>query len=264
MLGQYVQVGIGILRTFIADTKAIMAQTGDAATGEVEADNVTWMQHVGLISRPPKPVAGKQSAEAVSLRFHDHDVIVASRDLRGLELAGQLGEGETCIYAAGPDGQGQARLLVKGDGAIAMYALKGNAPGGDSVTMQLLPSGEIHLAGPFGGLSITDGKVTMMTGAGAGVQLDASGVSLLGQTIVANGSVVLGDASGTGVATQASQVPVVAALTALCVALQPFANFPTIAGLSGGTSSAVAGAAAALATVLALPTNYSLSVKAAT
>lgn len=264
MLGNYVQVGIGILRTFIADTKAIMAQTGDAATGEVEADNVTWMQHVGLISRPPKPVAGKQSAEAVSLRFHDHDVIVASRDLRGLELAGQLGEGETCIYAAGPDGQGQARLLVKGDGAIAMYALKGNAPGGDSVTMQLLPSGEIHLAGPFGGLSITDGKVTMMTGAGAGVQLDASGVSLLGQTIVANGSVVLGDATATGVVTQGA--PVMALLATLCTTLAAFLNDPlnVSAGAASGTAKPTAAAATALAAGILVPLNFSTTVKAST
>lgn len=262
MLGNYVQVGIGILRTFIADTKAIMAQTGDAATGEVEADNVTWMQHVGLISRPPKPVAGKQSAEAVSLRFHDHDVIVASRDLRGLELAGQLGEGETCIYAAGSDGQGQARLLVKGDGAIAMYALKGNAPGGDSVTMQLLPSGEIHLAGPFGGVSIVDGKVTMMSGAGSGMQLDANGVSLLGQTIIANGTVVLGDATGTGVLTQGS--PLMLLLATACTTTAAFLNDAAISILAPATSKAAATALTALAAGLLIPTNFSMSVKAST
>lgn len=262
MLGNYVQVGIGILRTFIADTKAIMAQTGDAATGEVEADNVTWMQHVGLISRPPKPVAGKQSAEAVSLRFHDHDVIVASRDLRGLELAGQLGEGETCIYAAGPDGQGQARLLVKGDGAIAMYALKGNAPGGDSVTMQLLPSGEIHLAGPFGGMSIVDGKVTMLSASGSGVQLDASGVSLLGQTIVANGTVVLGDDTAMGVMTQGSAL--IPLIGTLCTTLAAWLNDPLNVGATAASQTAkpAAAAATALLAALTLPASYSLKVKA--
>lgn len=260
MLGKYVQVGIGILRTFISDTKAIMAQTGDAATGEVEADNVTWMQHVGLISRPPKPVAGKQSAEAVSLRFHDHDVIVASRDLRGLELAGQLGEGETCIYAAGPDGKGQARLLVKGDGAIAMYALKGNAPGGDSVTMQLLPSGEIHLAGPFGGVSIVDGKVTMMSAAGSGMQLDANGVSLLGQTIVANGTVVLGDETAMGVVTQGSAL--IPLLATLCTTLSAFMKFTGVTAVSGSTAEPVSAAALALGAALSLPASYSQKVKA--
>jgi hypothetical protein len=67
---------------------------------------------------------------------------------------------------------------------------------------------------------------------------------------------------GTGVATQASQAALVASMTAFLTALQAFLNFPGIAALSGGTAQAAAGAGAALGVVLALPTNYSQTVKA--
>ena len=75
--------------------------------------------------------------------------------------------------------------------------------------------------------------------------------------------VTIGGDTATGVATMQSQAQLMAAIAALCVALQPFANFPTISGLSGGTSAAVAGAAATLGALTALPSNYSLKVRAA-
>lgn len=78
--------------------------------------------------------------------------------------------------------------------------------------------------------------------------------------------IALGDAvAATGVATAASQATVMAALQAFLIAIQPMLNFPTIVGLSGGTSSAAAGAAAVAAPLCtpALPTNYSLRVRAA-
>jgi hypothetical protein len=259
------QVGVDILNTSISTkTKKILASTGaNVGQGQGDADNVEWWQHVGFASRPAKPVKGKQAAQAITIRNGTYDCAIASQDLRGLDLYGNLGYGETCVYAAGEDGNSQGRMLMKSDGSVALYTLQGNAPGGSSVTVQVLPSGNINIAGPFGGIQIANGTLKIVSGAGAGVQLDSSGVSLLGQTIIANGSVVLGDASATGVATQLSMTPFMVALIALCAALQPFCAFPTISALSGGTAQAVQTAAAALATTAALPTTFSLKVKAA-
>jgi len=257
------QLGADILSSRIDRvTRKVLLQIGNVAGEVAEGDNVEQIQHNGFVSRPPNPEAGKKASQAFIIRRGDHDVSIAEQDLRGLELAGELGPGETCVYAAGADGKGQARLLLKGNGAIAMYALEGNEPGGASVTVQCLPSGEINIAGPFGGMQVKDGKLTIMSGSSAGVQLDANGVSLLGQTIIANGSVVLGDASATGVATQQSMLPLMVQLTTLCTTLQAFLNFPLIAGLSGGTAQAAAGPAATLGITAALPTNFSQVVKA--
>jgi hypothetical protein len=258
------QIGVDILNTSVSTkTKKILAHTGsNTGDGQTDSGEVEWWQHVGFASRPAKPVKGRQAAQAITIRNGTIDCAIASQDLRGLELYGQLDYGEFCVYAAGEDGNAQGRILGKKDGSVALYTLQGNTAGGASVTVQVLPSGVINIAGPFGGIQIADGTLKILSGAGAGVQLDATGVSLLGQTIIANGSVVLGDASATGVATQLSFAPLIAALVALCGALQPFCAFPTISALSGGTSQAVQTAAAALAAIAVLPTTFSLKVKA--
>lgn len=252
---------LDVLRTSISTkTGRILAQLGSVTGRTVDGVNSEWWQHVGFISRPSKPEAGKSAARCVAFRRGNVDAVIASEDDRGLELKGSLQEGETCVYAAGEDGTAQGRILLKGDGTVAIYTLQGNTAGGASCTIQVRPDGEIHIASPHGGMSITSSKTTLLSGTGAGVELSASGVNLAGPTVVANGSVVLGDATATGVATQLSQQAFNTTLIAFCAALQPFIN--ALAAQSGGTSGAAAAATAALAIVAALPTNYSLTVKA--
>ncbi len=126
-----IQVGFDVLTTTINEkTKKILAQIGSVLAETTDADNAEWWQHVGFASRPSKPEAKKKAAQAVVLRAGDHDVIVASQDLRGLELYGNLKAGETCTYAAGEDGTGQARTLWRDDGAITHFTTEGNVPGG--------------------------------------------------------------------------------------------------------------------------------------
>jgi hypothetical protein len=258
-----VHVGLDILTTTVnAVTKRILAQFGDVVKESTETDGAEWWQHVGLASRPSKPQPGKQAAQAVVLKTSDRDVAIASVDQRGLSLYGNLDHGETCLYAAGEDGNAQARVLLKKDGTVAIYTLQGNAAGGASITIQVRPNGEIHMASPLGGLSIVNGKLTLLSASGSGIEMSASGVRILGATNTINGSVVLGDATATGVATQQSQLLMTASLIAACAALQAFFNFPAIAALSGGTAQPAAAAVAALGVTAALPTNYSLKVKA--
>jgi hypothetical protein len=67
---------------------------------------------------------------------------------------------------------------------------------------------------------------------------------------------------GTGVATQATLAPFMVSLLAFLTALQAFLNFAGVVAISGGTAAPAAAAAAALGVLSALPTNYSLTVKA--
>ncbi len=262
-LSGLIQVGFDVLTTTVdKTTKKITAQLGSVTGKTTDTDGAEWWQHYGFASRPPKPKSGKEAAQAVVVRMGDHDVVIASQDLRGLALYGNLDHGETAIYAAGEDGKGQARILLKKDGSVSMYTLQGNAEGGSSCTIQLLASGEINLASPLGGVSIKDGKITLLSAAGAGVELSSSGVNLLGPTVMANGSVVLGDASATGVATQTSLLPMFIAMQALFTGMQAFFNAPTVQAVSAGTAAPIVPLLAAVQTVMALPTTFSLKVKA--
>ncbi len=255
---------LDVLRTSIsAKTKRILAQTGSVTGRTLETVQSEWWQSVGFISRPSKPNPGKEAARCIALRRGNVDAIIASEDDRGLALKGTLLEGETCIYAAGETGTGQARILLKADGAVAIYTLQGNVAGGPSCTIQVLPSGEIHIASPYGGMSVTATKTTVLNATGSGMEMSAAGTNLLGITNVINGSVVLGDGTASGVATFNSMTPTLILEQATFVALQAFLNFPAIQALSGGTAVAAAAAVAALAAGKALgPLNYSLNVKA--
>lgn len=258
-------IGKDVLTTTVNKvTRKISAQIGSVRGEVAESDNVEWWQHVGFASRPSKPTKGRAAAQALGINRGDYDIAFASQDVRSLAIYGELDHGETCLYAAGEDGDAQARILLKKDGSIGLYSLQGNVAGGASVTVQVLPSGAINLAGPFGGISIADGKTTILSGAGAGVQLDANGVTLVGQTVVANGSVVLGDATATGVATMASQAAMTALLVTLCTAIAAHLNDPLNVGATAASATAKPAAAAAVALGVAavLPTNYSLAVKA--
>lgn len=189
-VGEIFQVGIGILRTVISETKAILVQTGDAATNHVEADRVAWWQHIGLLSRPSKAEAGKKSAEAIAIRLHGHDVIIASRDLRGLELAGTLEEGETMIYAPGENGTGQARILLKANGNAVIFTREGNAEGGAGVTIQANSDSTIVAQSRHGALRLDETGWRIGCGL-AGIQLGADGkVAIIGTEIALNGGAV--------------------------------------------------------------------------
>ena len=262
VVGSTVSKATGAILLTLADT---FHQTQESVTAEL------WNPG-GWLYRPSNPAPIKNdgtsgasstgAAEAFTIRRGDRDIVLGLRDERGQKLAGNLGPGAFCAYAPGPTGNSQGRILGKGDGSIAMYALQGNVQGGASVTVQVLPSGNINIAGPFGGISISNGNVTMLSAGGGGVQLSSSGVAITGQTVTVNGSVVLGDAGATGVATQTSMLPLMVGLQALCTTLATMCAAGTIPVVSAGSATPVAAAASALAVLAVLPTNYSLAVKA--
>lgn len=159
-----IQYGLHVLRTTISEkTRKILVQLGDAVAKRVVSDGAEWVQHVGLVSTPPKAEAGRRAAYTVVIRQGDRDIVIGSQDLRGLELAGQLGDGETVIYASGVDGMGQARTIYKNDGAIHHYTRVGNTEGGAGMTIQMDAQGN---------------AIRILNGAGFGLVIDPDAVTL--------------------------------------------------------------------------------------
>lgn len=205
-LSDLFQVGVDILRTTVsAATKRILAQTGSitGGNGPPDRDNVEWWQHVGFASRPPKAQAGKKACQAIVVRQGGTDFAIASQDPRGLELYGALSDGETCVFAPGEDGTGQARILLKKDGSINLYTRKGNTSGGTGMLMQLDASGgAVRLLNDKGYGIIIDGDGVKITSGGAGLTLTGSGDASLigkGKTQVDGASVCIGSQALPGV-----------------------------------------------------------------
>lgn len=176
-----IQIGLDILTTTInATTKKILAQLGDVQKESTDSDNAEWWQHVCFASRPPKPEKGKKAAQACVVKMGDHDVIIASQDLRGLELYGQLDHGEFCLYAPGPDGNGQARILGKKDGSISIFTKKGNTKGGVGMMIQLDAANDaIRLINSKGHGIIIDADGVKITAKSSCLSLESSGAASL-------------------------------------------------------------------------------------
>jgi hypothetical protein len=190
-------VGIEILKTTVDKvTGAISAQIGDVLQEIAESDDAEWWQQAGLVSRPPRPVAKKLAAQAIGLRRRGRDILIACRDLRGLKLAGELDDGETCLYAPGPDGTAQGRILIKKDGSIHLYTRAGNTPDGGGMIVTVDPTTDtIALVNAAGYGLIIDGEGARLTAKGAAVALTPAGdASLIGKgmTQVDGASIVIG------------------------------------------------------------------------
>jgi hypothetical protein len=191
------QVGVDILHTTVTSlTKKIVAQTGSVVGKTTDADGVEWWQQVGFASRPAKPAAGSAAAQGIVMRQGGIDACIASQDVRGLTIYGNLADGETCVYAGGSDGNGQARALFKADGSINLYTRKGNTSGGTGMLIQIdASSGAIRLVNDKGYGIVIDGNGVQITSGSAGLTLTGSGNATLvgtGQTQVDGSSICLG------------------------------------------------------------------------
>lgn len=185
-----VHVGLEVLTTTVNSvTKKILAQLGDVYRETTDTDNAEWWQHVGFASRPPKPEAKKKAAQVVAIKSGDHDICVASQDLRGLELYGSLDHGETCLYAPGETGTGQARVLLKKNGSISLYTKVGNTSSGAGMIVQL---------------DAENDAIRITNGAGHGLIIDADGARVIANG--AGGLTVGADGKCSLIATEQCQV----------------------------------------------------------
>ena len=84
-----------------ANTNTVLVQTGSVTEEYADCDNAEYWGTIGIASRPAQPVAKSSAAQGIAIRFGDRHRIIATRDVRGQEIYGNLGEGETCVYAGG-------------------------------------------------------------------------------------------------------------------------------------------------------------------
>jgi hypothetical protein len=205
-LSGLIHFGYNVLRTTVADkTKKILAQLGDVGgpnsddPASTDSDNADWVQHVGFASRPSKAVP-PDAAQVVVIRGGDRDTCIASQDLRGLELYGQLKEGESCVYAPGEAGKGQARALFKADGSIHLYTRKGNTESGKGMTIQMdAAAGAIRMLNDLGhaiiidesGITLTVGEAALVLGSDGSATLTGTGATQVdGKTVVLGSNVL--------------------------------------------------------------------------
>jgi len=173
------KVGIDILTTSVNSvTGKILVQIGSVTEQTTDGDNVEWWQHVGLASRPSKPDAGSKAAQGLVLSNGDRDICFASQDVRCLDRYGNLDHGETCLYAAGDDGNAQGRVLIKKDGSVTLYTNDKNAPGGTTVAFRISPTGGLEFTCQWGSMILDETGFHVRTQAGP--RLDMGGISIPG------------------------------------------------------------------------------------
>lgn len=142
-LSTLIQIGVDVLNvTRDQNTGTPLAQIGDVVGQQVDSDRAVWYQHVGFVSTPTLPVAGQQAAQGVVVKRGADDAVIASRDLRGQALQGNMGAGEACVYAGGAAGNGQARVILRGDGTIAAITTDTNTAAGNTVYWRVTPKEE--------------------------------------------------------------------------------------------------------------------------
>ncbi len=171
-------VGVDILNATRSEvTSSVMLQTGDALSGTVESDQVESWQHAGFCSIPANPVEGQSACQGLVRRRGDIDICTNTRDTRGQAIAGNLGPGETCVYAGGRDGNSQGRLLLKGDGSITLLTTDTNIAAGKVVAFRLSPT-EMRFTAPWGSFVFDASGFHLKTKAGP--RFDMGGISIPG------------------------------------------------------------------------------------
>jgi hypothetical protein len=200
---------VDILTTFFSKLKLLFAQTGDNEIGDVENENTEMWSHVGFASRPSKPKPeSRDCAQGYVIQNDNHDICIASRDLRGTELLSSLKEGDTALYSGGPDGEGQAKILLQKGSEITLYTTTDGTSGGKACMIRLTGE-EIMISNTFGGITINSNGVrifSVSSGAvGGQVGINGTKVTVTGTKCdLACGNVGLGAAPVLSVVSTAS------------------------------------------------------------
>lgn len=262
-LADVVDVGIDVLGTDItasgATQNTISAQTGDSTSAQVSSANCEWWQHVGFASRPPKAIPGQPACQAVTINRGDRDICIATADKRSQAIYGNLKEGESCMYAAGIDGNAQGRVICKQSGAVALVTTDSNTASGHTMYLKLDPVKGFEMSLPWGRMTFGPNGFHVLHSGGARIDLGAIAglpgpLAALGSYVkieggiasVKGGAVSLGTDGGAGNA--AAVVLLTSLLTAINTLAAAIAAVPAAIGVAPSASPAVATALAAVVT----------------
>jgi hypothetical protein len=289
---RFFNFGVDVLVTSINAVNGVLsAQLGNAVAGTVDSDLAEWWQHVGFASRPAVPTQGQPACQAAIIKQNDHDVVFATRDVRGTAIYGNLADGETCVYA----GASQARALFKADGSARLMTTDTNATTGaliyagvssqaiDPSTNQPAPGGEFRVFGPWGGewmdptgyhlrtwqgVNIDAGGMTVsisgLSVGGSSYSIGANLVNINGQFVTIGGGNV-GAIPGSLVVAPTFGPSLAATLTTLTTALQAvlaFTGTGTFPGLEVAIQAANGSIAALAATLTSGTTNVTKALSA--
>lgn len=162
---------LNILNATLSDTNnSVEVQMGDVVNQEVESYTAQWVQQTGFCSLPPTAVAGKSASEGIMLKGTNRDFVFASRDVASQSNYGNLKAGEATVYACGPDGTAQARMMCKADGSVNLYTTDTNKVDGNGVYFQVSPTGFFMMA-PWGKFVFDATGFHMKTASGASFDL---------------------------------------------------------------------------------------------
>lgn len=254
----FLKAGLDVLTTSVnRATGKILAQIGSVTEQTADGDNVEWWQHVGFASRPAKPTPGQKSAQAVLMSAGDHDIAIASQDTRYQDRYGNLDHGETVVYAVGPDGTGQARILLKKDGSVTLFTTDTNTAAGQSVYFRVKKDGFDWVA-PWGTLKFDSTGFHVLHGSGASFDLGGIGglpapLDQISSYVRMEAGTVVANCSGAPVADATAVAAILAAIQTEIVAIAAqFAVLATKGNINGLTD--VAPLSTALAAVVATAT----------
>lgn len=138
-------IGVDILGSDVSSNGTISYQTGDVVTQQVTGANCEAWQHVGFASRPAKADPGKAACQAVTINRGAGDCAIASKDIRGQQIYGNLNAGESCFYAPGAQG----RVVCKSDGSVTVFTTDDNTNNGNGVYFRVAPN-MFQMVAPWG------------------------------------------------------------------------------------------------------------------
>ena len=117
---------------------SILCQMGVIGTGAVESETAQYIQQSGFVSIPPQPQAGQTTSESLVLRgISNRDYVFATRDVLSQQMYANMNYGEVMIYAAGADGNAQAKIKCDQYGNIILYTKDDNTVNGNGMTMTI-------------------------------------------------------------------------------------------------------------------------------
>jgi len=149
-------------------TGTITYSLGDAVNSRTISTDALPFQEIGFVSRPANVLEDKTDApQAFSISTTDEDIVIGARDVRGQKLYRNIAPGETCLYASGTTGEGQALVYLKDDSSINLYTVS-NRDGVERKGM---------------GVFINPNKdaISIVNSQGYGIMIDSNGVSIIGK-----------------------------------------------------------------------------------
>ncbi len=269
----FLQVGYDILTSYLdPHTNKIMAQVGNVLAETVDSDQVEHWHHAGFASRAPKPDPKKEAAQGVMLRTGDYDILIASQDMRGLELYALLNFGEACMYAAGENGTAQARVICKGNGSVAIVTTDSNTKDGQTVYFMVAPDGFSFVA-PWGTLKFNATGFHVLDSSGANLSIGGiagmpAPLDVIGSYIKMSAGTINGVATASsfgsgGEQPLAASIPTAAAIASLQTQVTALTTALVAFGAAVGLVGPVHAAAAAVAATAVEAGTTAVSVAAA-